>query len=94
MESLDLALRRDRAVAVTGATGFLGSHVTRPLTNVGADVVVLVRDEDRPTPVTVEWDLSAEKARTMLDWKPRFAVAEGLADTVAWYRSFLGEARS
>ncbi|MBV8957144.1 MAG: GDP-mannose 4,6-dehydratase [Actinobacteria bacterium] len=53
---MDLALWRDRAVAVTGAAGFLGSHVTRFLTSAGADVVALVRDDDPPTPITEEWD--------------------------------------
>src|SRR5262245_12098657 len=56
MEDLDLAHWRDRAVAVTGAAGFLGSHVTRMLTAAGADVVALVRDDDPPTPITDEWD--------------------------------------
>ena len=36
---------RDRPVAVTGATGFLGSHLTSLLVDVGAAVVVLVRDD-------------------------------------------------
>ena len=33
--------------------------------------------------------LSAEKARTMLGWKPLFALDEGLRKTVDWYRDFL-----
>jgi CDP-glucose 4,6-dehydratase len=36
---------RDRRVAVTGATGFLGGHVVSELLAAGADVVALVRDE-------------------------------------------------
>lgn len=56
MEGLDVAHWRDRAVAVTGAAGFLGSHVTRILTAAGADVVALVRDDDPPTPVVDDWD--------------------------------------
>ncbi|BDC50922.1 CDP-glucose 4,6-dehydratase [Bryobacterales bacterium F-183] len=32
--------------------------------------------------------LSAEKARTMLGWKPLFDLDEGLRRTVAWYRQF------
>jgi len=56
VEGLDLAHWRDRAVAVTGAAGFLGSHVTRVLTEAGADVVALVRDDDPPTPITEAWD--------------------------------------
>jgi CDP-glucose 4,6-dehydratase len=46
---------RDRPVAVTGATGFLGSHVTRLLSELGAEIVILVRDEVPPTPVVREW---------------------------------------
>ena len=46
---------RDRPVAVTGATGFLGSHLTRLLADAGAQVVVLVRDDVAPTPVVDEW---------------------------------------
>jgi CDP-glucose 4,6-dehydratase len=35
--------------------------------------------------------LSAEKARTMLDWKPLFGLDEGLRKTVDWYRDFLSK---
>jgi CDP-glucose 4,6-dehydratase len=34
--------------------------------------------------------LSAEHARTMLNWKPQFTLDEGLDRTIAWYREFLG----
>ena len=34
--------------------------------------------------------LSAEKARTVLQWRPLFTLDEGLERTVAWYRAFLG----
>ncbi len=40
----DGAFWRSRAVAVTGATGFLGGHLTSMLIDQGAQVVVLVRD--------------------------------------------------
>jgi CDP-glucose 4,6-dehydratase len=36
--------------------------------------------------------LSAAKARTELGWSPRISVAEGLSETVAWYRTLLGVA--
>jgi CDP-glucose 4,6-dehydratase len=51
----ELDFWRHRPVAVTGATGFLGSHVTRELVDLAAHVVVLVRDEVPPTPVTASW---------------------------------------
>src|SRR6202167_449590 len=34
--------------------------------------------------------LSAEKARTALNWRPEFTLDEGLDRTIAWYREFLG----
>ena len=45
----------DRAVLVTGGTGFLGSHLTNLLVENGADVVVLVRDEVPLTPLVSGW---------------------------------------
>lgn len=45
----------DRAVAVTGATGFLGSHVVSHLVDSGAHVVVLVRDEVPVAPIAQRW---------------------------------------
>jgi CDP-glucose 4,6-dehydratase len=35
--------------------------------------------------------LSAEKARTMLDWHPRHTLEQGLDHTIRWYRNFLSE---
>ena len=37
--------------------------------------------------------LSAEKARRLLGWRPRYDLDEALAETVAWYRAYLGEGR-
>lgn len=51
----DSTFWRYRPVAVTGATGFLGSHLTNLLVASEADVVVLVRDHVPPTPVTTGW---------------------------------------
>jgi CDP-glucose 4,6-dehydratase len=34
--------------------------------------------------------LSAERARTVLNWKPQFTLDKGLDRTIAWYREFLG----
>jgi CDP-glucose 4,6-dehydratase len=34
--------------------------------------------------------LSAERARTMLNWQPQFTLESGLDHTLAWYREFLG----
>jgi len=32
--------------------------------------------------------LSAEKARRMLQWQPKYTLEEGLQETIAWYREF------
>ena len=46
---------RDRSVAVTGATGFLGTHLTGTLVDLGARVVVLTRDQVPPSTLTRGW---------------------------------------
>jgi len=46
---------RDRPVAVTGATGFLGSHLTSLLVGLGASVAVLARDDVPVSPISEEW---------------------------------------
>jgi CDP-glucose 4,6-dehydratase len=35
--------------------------------------------------------LSAEKARRVLAWTPRFGLDDGLAETIDWYRAFLAD---
>ncbi|MBT7600417.1 MAG: NAD-dependent epimerase/dehydratase family protein [Anaerolineae bacterium] len=35
--------------------------------------------------------LSAVKARRLLNWSPLFTLEQGLAQTIAWYREFIGE---
>jgi CDP-glucose 4,6-dehydratase len=32
--------------------------------------------------------LSAEKARSVLGWSPRYSLEQGLADAIAWYRAY------
>jgi CDP-glucose 4,6-dehydratase len=36
--------------------------------------------------------LDASKAKRLLAWTPRFTLDAGLAETIAWYRAFLGDA--
>ncbi|MGH9247362.1 MAG: GDP-mannose 4,6-dehydratase [Acidimicrobiales bacterium] len=72
------AFWRDRAVAVTGATGFLGSHVTGMLVDLGAEVVVLIRDDVPPTSITDSWT-------------GRVAVVRGSVDDQALVERLLGE---
>jgi CDP-glucose 4,6-dehydratase len=51
----DKAFWRHRNVAVTGGTGFLGSHVVSTLSDLDAEVVVLVRDDEPVGPVHEHW---------------------------------------
>lgn len=44
-----------RSVAVTGAAGFLGSHLVGMLADLGAEVVVLIRDDVPVTPLRQHW---------------------------------------
>jgi CDP-glucose 4,6-dehydratase len=45
----------DRTVAVTGATGFVGSHVVEQLVSLDASVVILQRDEIPQSPISEAW---------------------------------------
>lgn len=46
---------RDRPVFITGATGFLGSHLTRIVAGLGSQLVILVRDQVPANPVIASW---------------------------------------
>ncbi|MGH9187051.1 MAG: NAD-dependent epimerase/dehydratase family protein [Acidimicrobiales bacterium] len=72
------AFWRDRSVAVTGATGFLGSHLTAALVGLGASVTVLVRDAIPPSSVSEPW----------LD---RVATVDGPVEDQAVVERLLGE---
>lgn len=69
---------RHRAVAVTGATGFLGSHLTQMLVTLGARVVILARDKVALTPL-------------MRTWWDRVAVVDGSVEDQAAIERVLGD---
>lgn len=52
---------KHRAVAVTGGTGFLGSHLVGQLVEAGAEVVILVRDAVPSTSITAAWEHRVSK---------------------------------
>jgi CDP-glucose 4,6-dehydratase len=74
----DAAHWLDRPVLVTGAFGFLGSHLTALLVDAGADVVVLRRDHQPPTP-------------GVQDWQPRVTIVDGDVRDQALLERVLGE---
>jgi len=51
----DAAFWRSRPTLITGATGFLGSHVTEVLVAAGAEVVAVIRDQVPLTPIAAQW---------------------------------------
>ena len=69
---------RSRHVAVTGATGFLGSHLTDLLVDRDAEVVVLVRDDVPLSPIVERW------------WG-RVSVVRGACEDQAVVERMLGE---
>ncbi|RLC93247.1 MAG: sugar dehydratase [Chloroflexi bacterium] len=44
---------------------------------------------DAPNEIQAQY-LDSGKARRVLDWAPRYSLEEGLKETLAWYREFLG----
>jgi CDP-glucose 4,6-dehydratase len=73
----DASFWRHRPVAVTGATGFLGSHLTGLLVDLDANVVVLSRDEVPPTPIA--------------DWGAQVSVVHGPVEDQLLLERLLGE---
>jgi len=72
--------------AITGATGFIGGHVTRLLLDRGDEVVAIVRDPDRAADLA---DLGAELVRGDVTEKaslrPAIEGADGVFHLAAWY---------
>lgn len=51
----DRSFWRDRSVGITGATGFLGSHLAAMLVSLGSNVVIVERDAVPASPVSDAW---------------------------------------
>ncbi|MGA8329173.1 MAG: NAD-dependent epimerase/dehydratase family protein [Mycobacterium sp.] len=67
-----------RRVAVTGATGFLGCHLTATLAALGARVVVLVRD-------------TVPSSATRDGWWPKVSIVAGAVEDQSLMERMLGE---
>ena len=67
-----------RRVAVTGATGFLGNHLTAALAALGARVVVLVRD-------------TVPSSATRDGWWPKVSIVTGPVEDQSLMERMLGE---
>lgn len=65
-------------MAITGATGFLGTHLTAILVNTGAEVVILRRDDVPATSVAAPW-------------LGRVSVVDGAVEDQATCERLLGE---
>ena len=49
--------------------------------------------DDTPNEIPFQ-HLSAERARKLLSWEPRYDLAKGLAETVSWYKTYLAQRRT
>ena len=67
-----------RLVAVTGATGFLGNHLTSALAALGARVVVLVRD-------------TVPSSATRDGWCPKVSIVTGAVEDQSLMERMLGD---
>jgi CDP-glucose 4,6-dehydratase len=60
--------------------------------------IIKVSDNPHLTPIILnevkneiqDQFLCSDKAGQLLGWEPQYSLEEGLADTMAWYRDFLG----
>lgn len=73
-------------IVLTGATGFIGSHVARRLLDRGDEVVAIVRDPDRATDLAARGaELVAGDLTDKGSMRPAFDGADALFHLAAWY---------
>ncbi|MGH8985398.1 MAG: NAD-dependent epimerase/dehydratase family protein [Acidimicrobiia bacterium] len=87
---MNTSMWSQRRVLVTGATGMVGSWLTRRLIDEGAIVVALVLDA--AVGEIKDQYLDATKAREVLGWDAAVTLEDRLARTVAWYQELLSGA--
>jgi CDP-glucose 4,6-dehydratase len=93
---LRMAERMDRPDVRGEAFNFSGEKPTSVLEIVHAVRRLLGREDIEPEIRNTargeikDQYLSAEKARTRLDWTPDYGLEAGLRETIAWYRAYLG----
>jgi nucleoside-diphosphate-sugar epimerase len=87
----------DARVLLTGAPGFIGSHLTRKLVTEGADVHVLSPSVSTVYPsrlLDLRGKITLHEGHERLDSAPRHSLTEGLAKTIEWYTVELANAES
>ncbi|MBI4599772.1 SDR family NAD(P)-dependent oxidoreductase [Candidatus Uhrbacteria bacterium] len=63
-----------QTVLITGASGFIGSHLTRRLTQLGADVHILVRNDSNP------WRIADVVGKGITVWKAEITESDKIKD--------------
>lgn len=92
---LDLAEQLERPGVVGEAFNYSDEHPQSVLEIVGRILAAAGRPDLAPVVLNEanheirKQYLSSTKARTLLGWRPRFGLDEGLVRTVAWYRELL-----
>ena len=97
---LDLAERMGNEDIVGRGFNFSDETQTTVLAMVDQILDVMGRTDLSPivldeTPNEIPFQhLSAERARKLLGWEPQYALAQGLAETVSWYKAYLAQRRT
>jgi UDP-glucuronate decarboxylase len=80
---------KDSRILVTGGAGFIGSHLSAEkvisYTNSRSKLIFKPLPQDDPR--QRQPDLS--KAKALLNWEPKVALADGLKETIAYFRRSL-----
>lgn len=83
-QSLD---RRALVLPLPGPLTVAVGAISETVGRLGGRVAALNTDKARVGVAPGGWHVSAEKARSELDYCPRYGVIEGTRDTTAWYRA-------
>lgn len=94
---LDLAEQIERP-GVTGEAFNFSLEQPLAVTAIVERIAALMDVNDLPPVIQnqasgeiIDQYLNSTKARQTLGWQPRYGLDEGLSETIAWYRSFLGD---
>ena len=92
---IDLAEKMASSAEVVGEAFNFSNETQMSVLDVTRKILDLMEEKnlepqilDQATNEIPHQYLSAEKARTMLGWQPKFSLDQGLARTIGWYRSF------
>ena len=95
---IDLAEKMDGSPEITGEAFNFSNETQMNVIDLTRKILSLMGRDDLEPKILDQANneiphqyLSAEKARTLLGWQPRYSLEQGLERTIGWYQSFFAD---